>query len=225
MNTTMTYPKLSDLDTSHPQVGAAVQVAHNWAREKANGNPGISMILSGRYGVGKTHLAKAILWSIRYSPEGLDDIEIPVGRFFLASKLIIELGPFTDDTGMLHHPSPDYFAGDAPIIVLDDVGGQISMPYIKADRQKEEIQARYFLFVDHCLNRETTMWIDDELKVVENPPSLIITTNLDLGGGHGSEFAQHVGGRVWDRLQVMCPAGFMIGLDGVPSWRQKVGGR
>jgi hypothetical protein len=52
--------------------------------------------------------------------------------------------------------------------------------------------------------------------------SIIITTNLSLAGGKESQFALHIGGRSYDRLSEMAPAGFMVGLDGVPSWRQKI---
>ena len=248
----MTYPKLSDLDISHPQVAMAVQAAQEWAGEKASGNEGISLILSGPNGVGKTHIAQAIWWSIRYRPV-MDDwedgetghvitdgvttsvespLEVPVGRFFTAANLVVEMGPYIADNGMMHQPSPDYFVGDAPIVVIDDVGAKIVMPYIKGGMQAEEIQARYFLLVEHCMRRTREVrrpdppdWGEVVSKFENYPPSLIITTNLDLGGGVESEFAQHVGLRVWDRLQEMCPRGFMVAMNDVPSWRVKESGR
>ena len=219
------YPRLSDLDTSHPQVAAAVQAARDWGAEKMLGNEGISLILSGPNGVGKTHIAQSILWSMRYRPEGLEGIQVPIGRFYLASQLIIGMEPYRGDTGPMMHPDPSYFSGDAPIIVIDDIGGQVSMPYISADRQAEEIHARYFVFVDHCINRVVHQWTGDEISAVPFPPSLIFTTNLSLSGGIDSEFARHVGGRVWDRLQEICPIGMMVSMHGVPSYRVKIGGR
>ena len=225
----MDWPRLSDLDTSHPQVAEAVAAAREWGAEKIAGNDGISLILSGPNGVGKTHIANSILWSMRYFPDdSVTNIQIPLGRFHMASDLILGMEPYKTERGPAVQVNPSYFVGRSPIVIVDDIGGQINMPYISADRQKEEIHARYFMFVDHCINRNIEQWASDGSAVIESvhsPPSLIMTTNLSLENGVDSEFARHVGSRVWDRLQEICPSGMMVGMDGVPSYRAKLGGR
>ena len=220
----MNYPKLSDLDMTHPQVAMAVDVARKWAAEKAQGND-LSVVLSGPNGIGKTHIANAILWSMRNMPEGLDGYELPSGRFFSAANLIVELGAYADESGRIRQPPVDYFIGNAPIVVLDDVGAKILMPYIKGDMQAEEIQARWFILFEYCLHRTRIVRTDDGAEVVPYPPSLIITTNLDLTGGAESPFAKHIGIRSWDRLQVMAPKGFMVAMNNVESYRKRMSGR
>lgn len=107
-------------------------------------------------------------------------------------------------------PRVSTLLGDAPLVVVDDVGGNQNLAYIAAADQAAEIQARWFRFVEHCY----TFGV-----------AVIMTTNLSLAGGHTSALARHLGGRAWDRLCEMAPAGFMVGLDGVPSWRVRKGGR
>jgi len=233
----MDYPKLSDLDTSvHPQVATAVKTAYEWAERKKRGES-ISVIFAGPNGIGKSHIAQSILWSIRYSPDPkmaweleptvvVEGHILPLGRFYSAAALIIGMGPTVTDNGQILPPPIDYFVGTAPIIVIDDLGAAISMPYIKGEMQKEEIEIRLFLFIEHCLRRTGFRRVDNDVEVVEDIPSLIITTNLDLGdGSENCELAEYVGPRVWDRLQMMCPKGFMVNMRDVPSYRKKASGR
>ena len=229
----MNYPKLADLDTSHPQVAIAVEAAREWQKRKRDGDEGISMVFAGPNGAGKTHIAAAMQWSIRYQTaydmeaEEVVEFVVPQGRFFKASDLLVELGPRTSENGAIIPPSVSYFVGDAPIIIVDDLGAQISMPFIKGEVQQEEIQIRLFLLVEHCINRTITTrdWQAGVAEVIPYPPSLIITTNLDIGGGDKSEFADYVGERVWSRLQDMCPKGFMINMRDVPDFRKQRSGR
>ena len=210
----MKVPKqatLAELDTSNELVAFAVQQARAWAKRKRGGYLDASMILSGPYGTGKTHIAKAILWSMRDTPDEYPNAAVPAGRFYLANDLLLRLSPTRDKaTGVLNMPRPSALIGTAPIVVIDDVGGQQIIPYVAKEDQEYERHARYFLFVDKCYSEQV---------------SLIITTNLSIVELQDSQFAKHIGGRAFDRLQEMAPVGFMVGLDDVPSWRQKVGGR
>lgn len=203
--------RIADLDTSHPAMASAVKAAYDWAERKRQGYEDASLVLSGPYGTGKTHIARAILWSIILEPEGHPEAAVPAGRFFLANDLLMRMTPTKEkETGMIMTPRASDLVGNAPIVVIDDVGGQQILPYVAAADQDDERSARYFRFIDHCYVTQV---------------SVIITTNLSMGGGFRSEFAEHIGGRAWDRLNEMAPAGFMVGLDGVPSWRVKKGGR
>ena len=224
----MNFPTLSDLDiTVHPQVAVAIQAVRDWQKAKED-HPGLSLILAGPNGIGKTHIAQAILWSIVVYPEGLDNYFVPAGRMHTASDLIVKLGPTVTEDGRTVPPYIEAFVGRSPIVVIDDLGAHISVPYVKGDMQEEEIQIRLFMFLEHCMKRTAVKrdWENGkDPEVVSDPPSLVITTNLDIAGMERSEFAQYVGPRVWDRLQMLCPKGYMINMRDVPSYRKKVGGR
>jgi len=214
---------INDLDLSNPIVANAVQAARNWAKRKMDGYDDASLVLSGPYGTGKTHIAKSILWSIRYEVPGQPNAPTaPAGHFFMANDLLTKLAPVDNQWGVSPasvkrilgwHDLPDDTlipTYNPPLIVIDDVGGEMSLSFIKGEKQDAEIQARYFRIINFCY---------------ENLVSVIVTTNMAIEGLQDSQFARHIGGAAFDRLQEMAPAGFMVGLDGVPSWRQKQGGR
>lgn len=198
---------LADLDTSHPIVKTAVTAVRRWGeRYKTGEERAPSLVLSGPNGVGKTHIARAILWSLKMQATDVDGTVIagsvrPRGRFFHAAELLAQLSP--DDEGRLG--AVGSLVGSAPLVVVDDVGAESTLAYVAAGQQDHERQVRYFRFVD---------WCDG------NDVPVIITTNLTL-----PELAEHVGRRAWDRLLRMAPAGQMVSLFGVPSWRVKEGGR
>jgi hypothetical protein len=157
----------------------------------------------------------------------LQQQERPLGRFYKAADLLPQIGATVGDDGRTMPAPVDYFVGNAPIIVLDDLGATINLPYIQGGMQREEVQVRLFLFVEHCMNRTRIErdWRAGKAEVVADMPSLIITTNLDIGGGDDSELAQYVGERVWSRLMAMCPKGFMVNMRDVPDYRKRIGGR
>ena len=203
--------KLDALDVTNPQVAYAVEQARAWAERKRDGYMDASYIVSGPYGTGKTHIAKAILWSIVDEVPGQSDSASPAGRFYLANDLLLRMGAIQDKvSGTVSPVRVSSLVGNAPIVVVDDVGGQQIIPFISGPDQIHERHARYFRFIDYCYT---------------DMVSVIITTNLSIDGLQQSDFAQHIGGRAFDRLSEMAPVGFMIGLDGVPSWRQKAVGR
>jgi len=221
----MKYPKrvsLDDLDTTHPLMEYAIKQARAWGRRKADGYEDASFVLSGTYGTGKTHIAKAILWAMRNEVPGHPNECAPSGRFYLANDLLMKMAPVDNQWGVSpasikrvigwHNLSedPTMPTYNPPLIVIDDVGGEMTLSFVGGERQASEIEARYFRIINFCY---------------ENEISVIITTNLSIEGLQDSQFARHIGGRAFDRLQEMAPAGFMVGLKGVPSWRQKQGGR
>ena len=203
--------KLDDLDISDERIAYAVKQARAWAARKRDGYMDASLILSGPFGTGKTHIAKAILWSIVDEVPGHPMSAVPAGKFYLANDLLLRMGAVQDKaTGIISPVRTSTLVGTAPIVVIDDVGGQQIIPFVAGPDQDNERTARFFRFVDYCYT---------------DMVSLIITTNLSIAGFDKSELAQHVGGRAFDRLAEMAPKGFMIGLDGVQSWRVKEGGR
>lgn len=195
---------LAELKIDNSILQAAVDMAHKWKDRKLAGFTDASIVLCGPVGTGKTHIARSVLWSISYSTAEGEPIA-PAGRFFVASDLMLKLSPAKNDWGTNEVLRPATFIGNAPIVVIDDVGSEQAIPFVAADEQAAEIQARYFRVIDYCYQWRI---------------SLVITSNLSL-----SQLEAHVGARCWDRLCEMAPKGFMYDLTGVSSWRQKVSGR
>ena len=195
---------LSELDTSHPTIKAAVDMCHAWVQRKRDGHQDASIVLLGPVGTGKTHIAKALLWSMAYTLEDGTAVGFS-GRFFVAADLMMLMQPGRNDYGTTEIPRPVNFIGSVPIVVIDDVGTEQTLPFIKAEEQATEIQARYFRVIDYCYSWQI---------------SLVITSNLSM-----SQLARILGPRSWDRLGQMAPLGFMMDLTSVPSWRLTRSGR
>lgn len=202
--------KLADLDVSHhPLVGTAVAAARRWAdryRDPQTRAP--SLVLCGPNGVGKTHIARAIWWAITQIAADADGSVIvgsarPVGKFYQAAELLLVLSPDEEDGGRL--PGVGQVVGSAPLMVIDDIGAEGTIPFVRGEYQAHELRVRYFRLVD---------W------AYVNDVPLIVTTNLTVTG-----LGAHIGARAWDRLNEMAPTGQIVSLEGVPSWRVKEGGR
>jgi len=202
--------KLDELSLSHhPLVGTAVAAARTWAgRFRDSETRAPSLVLSGGNGTGKTHIARAIWWSVTQVATDSDGSAIPgsrrpVGKFFQAAELIPMLAPDDEDGGRL--PGVGFVIGAAPLLIIDDVGAEGVIQFVKDYRQDQERHVRYFRVIDWAYS---------------NDVPVIITTNLKFDA-----LAAHIGPRAWDRLNHMAPAGQMVSLWGVPSWRVKEGGR
>ena len=195
---------LDELDNTHGTVQAAIKMARAWAERKRRGENEASVVLVGPVGTGKTHIARSILWSLCLATEDGRPVA-PAGKFFLASDLLLKFSPASTSWGGVEMPRAADIIGQAPIVVIDDVGAEGVIPYVKTDEQEHERQARYFRAIDYCYTWRV---------------SLVITSNMSL-----QQLQAHLGPRCWDRLGQMAPRGFMFDLTGVPSWRQKESGR
>lgn len=195
--------RLEDLQITHPVLATAVAAARRWQRRKAD-RPEASLVLVGPYGTGKTHIARAILWSVCYTD--MDGAPVcPVGRFYPAADLMLRMQPTQTDYGVVEIPQASTIVGGAPIVVIDDAGAEQNLPFVKGDDQAAEIQARYFRVIDYCYTRGV---------------AVVMTSNLTIPA-----LAARLGGRSWDRLNEMAPKGFMVDMTGVPSWREAQSGR
>ena len=236
--------ELSALDPNwHPMVQVAINAARNWQarrREQIERGelPNASLILAASQilnkdgsedldrtgkGVGKTHIALSVLWSIRQYVEGEIPVA-PVGTFYKANDLIHKLERDARLEKLLNYRShwdqahSKMVVSPPPMIVIDDVGSEEADKYF-GNRWQDELQRRYFRLIDHCDG---------------NGISVIITSNLPLppmGDGdprkaEGVVYLDDVlGGRAWSRLQEMCPRGFIVDMTGARDYRRKAGGR
>ncbi len=195
--------QLSELNTTHPLMRKAVEAARGWAERKRSGVGNASLVLCGPVGTGKTHIARAILWSIVYTVDG--QIIAPTGKFWHAVDMLMMFNPVRNDWGGYEVAYSGSLLGNASLVVLDDVGAEQAIPFVTAADQAAERASRYFRMIDYCYTRGI---------------SVIITSNLAPDA-----LAQHTGRRVWDRLQEMAPRGYIVDLAGLPSYRVKAGGR
>lgn len=217
---------IKDIDTSHhPKVKEAVEAAYEWVERKKS-QPNASLVLVARqvyqahgtpdqnrtgYGCGKTHIAKAVMWSERVVTDN-GRVVGHCGQFYLAEDLINRLRPGDKgDTPAALAPMPKklHTGGIVGIrtnvVVIDDVGTEGVLEYVSKEAQEDERQVRYFRFIDYCCTAGV---------------SVVITANMSL-----DQLARHMGGRCWSRLLEMAPAGFMVDMTGSPDYRRRTSGR
>lgn len=193
---------LNSLEITHPKLQMALDAARAWAKRKREGQLDASLVLMGPYGTGKTHIARAILWSMVQvamddDGEPIPGTERPAGRFFTGNDIIQRMDAHTWASSLI---------GQAPILVIDDVGAEQRIDYAGGDDgQRREKQHRYYKIINYCYDFQV---------------SVIITTNLGLDG-----LRDCLGGRAWSRLAQMAPKGFMVDLTGVPDYRLRQSGR
>lgn len=186
---------LAEMVETHPKLSEVIGRVRSWA-ERRRETPDASLVLVGPNGTGKTHLARVALWSVAYVVDGVP--VAPVGKFFAARDLVELIGAGN---------SPRDLIGTAPLVVIDDVGAEGVVQYVAAGAQEREIQARYFAVLNYCYGNK----------------AVIITASNNCGTV--PQLADYLGPRSWDRLLEMAPAGYIVDMAGVPSYRRTKGGR
>lgn len=215
--------RLDSLDTTHPQVKQAVKMARLWAQRKRDAHTDASLILCGKNGAGKTHIAQAIWWSMTDTvvdvPEAPGEYGQPLpgyaarptGRFYLSNDLLGTMGQSRDpETGLTLPTRAASVIGYPPLIVIDDIGLEQSIPFVKHEQQEEERHARMFKIINHCVGHI----------------SVIVTSNKTW-----PELSEYIGKRAASRLLQMAPVmagtndSFIVDMFGVPDYRRRQGGR
>jgi DNA replication protein DnaC len=210
--------RLTDLTTGHMQAdqaaryNALIAKIRKWKEETVH-NPGLSFLLSSQQvGTGKTHIAKAInasfcsvVGEMEYIGEEPQFSLEYSSKMYTARELIQLLGG--DETMGLWDIVPKHIK----CLVIDDLGREGYLNYVKADQQLEEKQTRYFHLINHLYETR---------RNGRFPVSLFITTNLTA-----QEVQALLGDATWSRLLEMCPLGYIVQLAGIDDYRRVKSGR
>jgi DNA replication protein DnaC len=195
-------------NTQAKQFSALLTKVREW-RTAVKQRPGLSMlIMSKQVGIGKTHIAKAVVSSfsavigeLAYANNKPMFALERRARFYTARELVAMLGG--DNAVDLCQIVPRH----VDCLVIDDLGREGYIDFVQAGEQKAEKQARYFHLFNHLYERR-------------QPPSIFVTTNLNE-----KEMVELLGDAVWSRLLEMCPRGYIVELHGLADYRRKKSGR
>lgn len=209
---------IDELTTDHMSAAQRKQFNHlitrvrEW-RKAVHDNPGQSMmVMSKQVGIGKTHLARsvvssfsAIIGELMYL-DGKPQFSLEKrARLYTSRELIAHLGG--DEQRELWQIVPR----SVECLVIDDLGREGYLDFVKADQQAEEKRARYFHLINHLYQRQQNG---------RYPVSLFITTNLNE-----AECKDLLGDATWSRLLEMCPRGYIMQVKGLDDYRPIKSGR
>jgi hypothetical protein len=190
--------RLDSLELWSVEVEKAIELTRQWANERKE-HPGLSLVLCGRPGLGKTHMAKAALWSEAYFVDGQP--VCPIGQFYLANDLLLRMSP-EQEKGLLQTAKD--LVGNASIIVVDDVGHNLSLPFVKSEWQEDERHGRFHAFFDYCYT---------------NHVSVVLTSRLEPK----QALCDWIGFHSWDRLLQMARRPFIVHIQESGSYRKRKG--
>ncbi len=211
-------PSLSELTTNHmshekrQRFERLIISVRKW-RQDAPTNSGLSFLLSSKQvGVGKTHIAKAVnasfcrvVGNMQYIGDVAQFRVEHRSRLFTARQLINLLGG--DAQKDLWEIVPKHVT----CLVIDDLGREGYLDYVKADQQGQEKESRYFHLINHLYETR---------KNGRFPVNLFITTNLTA-----NEVQTLLGEASWSRLLQMCPKGYIVEPGELDDYRRIVSGR
>ncbi|KKL44691.1 hypothetical protein LCGC14_2363160 [marine sediment metagenome] len=193
------------------------QAAYEWIKLRPN-DPGISFVITGSVGTGKTTIIQNLRASAQTEYLVLDDEGEPLGepfrsvnsRFYTATDFMALMDPGrrlagAGSTELLgRKPLYKLFQG-IEVIALDDLGTE-ELSFVPRDLIDLARQNRY---------REAFDYFYD------NGVSVLITSMVPLlhGGHPNQDFVDIIGAASFDRLFERAK-GFMFDLTGLPSYRQ-----
>jgi len=207
------FVTLDEMNTSHLSARqrvlfeSLVDAAREWI-SRMQQVPGLSFVLSGPVGVGKTTIARNLLKAAEESYGVLD--ENGLLEFTMSSLKAREISG-ADIMPMLKDAETtlglDNMFRDARIILIDDIGTE-ELPFVSALDKKLVRQNRYGELVNWC-------W--------RNRRSLIVTSMVPLRIGEelNPEFIEILGEKAFDRLWQMSSS-YMFTLTGFPSYRRRL---
>lgn len=189
-------------DEEKSRLQRAIAQANIWIdRKHKRGELNASLIIhshtigGGRTGsgVGKTHIAKALLHTECYHID--EEIIAPTGEYTTANRLLHALTPRIDAGDLLW---------GATTLVIEEVGQEQRIQYMPNGEEARERRGRYTRLIDYCAHEA-------------HPVSIIATTNLVPAA-----LAQWIGHSAWSKLYQMCGGKRgLVNLSGLPDYRQR----
>lgn len=199
----------------------ALDAAREWAMRRP-ADPGLSFVLSGGVGIGKTTIGEYLMTTCKevmditdpLTTEVLDSIEIMKGRLLTATRLMSLLDPAASDyegESIGRSPLSSIF-NQVRCIVLDDAGTE-EIPFKKSADIEGVRHSRYREFMDYCYRNGISVIVTSNVKMLESPETAAFNPN----------FVNIFGEAAFDRLRQMA-ASFMLDLTGLPSYRLTIKG-
>lgn len=213
---------LDELTVSHMRDSQAMQFnsvlagVRQW-RDDVRSRPGLSAIIaSHQVGIGKTHIAKSVMSSFceiitehnqppHIAADGSPNFRLAKRGKMYTARNIMDAWSEDGVVNLWELVKPHY-----TIVIIDDVGREGTLKYIKHEEQLTEKQNRYYQLINFCYERNEA----------NRPVSLFITSNLTL-----DRLAAFFGDATWSRLNQMAPRGYMWQLSGLEDFRMVASGR
>ena len=220
--------KLSELSVEHlggsheTRFREMRQAASEWMKIR-QANPGLSFVITGSVGTGKTTVIQNLRQSAQVEYTVIDDDGEPLGdpfrsinsRFITASDFMATLDPgrrlSAMDNASLVGRQPMYILfGGVELVAIDDAGTE-ELAFVAKDMVDTARHNRYREAFDYFYT---------------NQISILITSMVPLihGGQPNPAFIDIFGPAAYDRLYERA-RGFMFDLTGLPSYRTINGGR
>lgn len=159
------------------------------------------------FGNGKTTIAEALFYgcgviTVNEVEQGQEISIYPAGKLRSAREWMTMQSDSTFNLDSFLYSDQ---LGKPRAILIDDIGREGALPFIRSSDQAAEIRTRYYDLINYCYRQKL---------------SVIMTSNYRL-----NELATFLGGATWSRLLEMVPNGFMIDITGVRDYRPIAGGR
>jgi DNA replication protein DnaC len=222
---------------------AAVASVQRWITE-APAEGGLSLVLSGGFGTGKTTVAenamkafKKPMNAVYYDgyfqniANALENQDMPNETRQTLESILATASPVqsvgevmqgslrTAAKTMVIAKEGDFSSeyGRDKVVVIDDIGTEGDLDYVSKEKQVHERWVRYGNLIDYCYREGKHVIITSNVPLYSYDP-------VEKESFFNDAFIDIVGGKAFDRLVQMAD-GYMIDLTGLPSYRPEVSGR